>query len=172
MIICIGLTCLTLLSFAYNAYMMKWADAALAGSMCLLALFGWRFLSHEMDLAIDFVFELEEQLADLLQGDPVEVGGVEITQDSELRRFPTVVSFILASEQDRSRFVVSGQPTWKVRAGCLLTTLVWGWWALPWGPILTLKAVEIILAGGTKESVGDLAGQLERRGLDEVIDDL
>ena len=172
MIICMGLTFFWLFGFALNAYQMDWPNAGLAGALCLLALFGWRFLAHEMELAVQFVVELEGELPDLLEGEPVEVGGVEISDETELRRFPTVVSFILASEQDQSRFVVSGQPTMMIRAGCFLTTVVWGWWALPWGPILTLKALAIILAGGVEQSVEDLAQQLSELGLDSVIEDL
>lgn len=80
-----------------------------------------------------------------------------ITPDTILHRFTSVVSVLILSLKVPSRWVIAGESksAW-VQWLNSLTSLIFGWWGIPWGPIWTLRAIFNNTRGGERLQVRDL----------------
>ena len=82
---------------------------------------------------------------------------IPISRLSKLRSFKVVTSLIVVSIDDdveldfRSSFLRGIIAT--------LWTMLFGWWALPWGPIKTIHAILFNLSGGKAITVAQLMDQ-------------
>ncbi|MCP4592316.1 MAG: hypothetical protein GY842_16410 [bacterium] len=84
----------------------------------------------------------------------VRYEGQPITLDTELTHFVVCVSLLVVTIQLHSRPLRCGEArSIRYRLGFTLLTLLLGWWALPWGPIRTIKAVRVNLTGGMSDTV-------------------
>jgi hypothetical protein len=84
-------------------------------------------------------------------------GGPAIPRETELRVFEATVSIILFTIKIPSRHCVVGRDSLLApRLVCSLTSLLLGWWGIPWGPLWTLQTLGRNLAGGRTLTVGDL----------------
>ncbi len=82
---------------------------------------------------------------------------VLITPATQLRTFDATVSIVIATLNLPSRHLIVGHDNRLGHgAACTLTSLVLGWWGIPWGPIWTIAAVARNLRGGHKTTVGAL----------------
>lgn len=65
-------------------------------------------------------------------------------------RYPYVISAVLASFELESQAVLIERPARRYTGAIryLLLTLVFGWWGVPWGPIMTARALWCLLQGG------------------------
>jgi hypothetical protein len=111
-----------------------------AGGTILLALavFLWRARARDADL---MAWLLEHQQHGTYQGR-------DIRPDTKLHYFEAVISLVVITVKVRSRLHVDQEPRGGDGVVCLLTTLLLGWWGIPWGPIWTVKSVAQTLGGG------------------------
>lgn len=94
---------------------------------------------------------------------------VPITSDTVLRSYQTTVSVVVFSMKEQTRFYVAGQESGALSGiFCTITSLVFGWWGIPWGPIWTVQSLLRNIRGGSKQKVGDLLSVLEAAVQEEI----
>jgi len=95
--------------------------------------------------------------------------GLPIHYETVLTRYERFTSLVFYSRWDYSRyFVHERESPGSLPREYIIHSLLFGWWAFPWGPVRTLKAVLTDLRGGTKRRVIDLIGD-EAPDLDDVV---
>ena len=72
-----------------------------------------------------------------------------------------VMSFKRSSD---IHFLRPGESAARKGASYTATSLLAGWWGIPWGPIYTLQVTYRNLRGGHRQTVGDLLDQLAAAG--------
>jgi hypothetical protein len=83
--------------------------------------------------------------------------GVRITPDTRLVRYSHVFSVVVLTVKQPSRLYIAGvERTGLVNAAFTASTLLLGWWGIPWGPIYTIQTVFSNLGGRDSVSVGDI----------------
>jgi len=87
--------------------------------------------------------------------------GARLDRHTELVRFRAALSFGFVTSEQASWWLLAGRDN-VLAAGLFYTllTLVVGWWAFPWGPIATVRAVYRNLRGGERITVGELLAEL------------
>lgn len=86
-----------------------------------------------------------------------------IANGATLVRYPYVLSAVLVTLRYESTVHLARTDDgryWRA-IPYLFVSLLFGWWAVPWGPILTARAVWACLSGGTDETA-ELLPQLDR----------
>lgn len=97
-----------------------------------------------------WILEYEEEI----RGDGVDVGDTRVTGASEVVTYPWVISLIFASmERDTGHCLREHDPG-PFRA--VLITLLFGWWKIPFGPVLALAHLGRSMSGGTVTTVDAL----------------
>lgn len=106
---------------------------------------------------------LAENAAAIVAG-TARYGGVAVTRDTPVRTHTAVVSLLVVSLKLPTRPFVTGAES-SLAAGlvCTLTSLLLGWWGIPWGPIWTLQCVFRNVSGGEKRTLGSLVEPEARR---------
>ena len=85
--------------------------------------------------------------------------GVPINYETELTRFVRVTGLVYVCLRQYSRFFVCGvEPFDAVARAYTCHSLLFGWWAIPWGPIRTVQAIKTNSSGGMRTRVLDLIG--------------
>jgi Fe-S cluster assembly iron-binding protein IscA len=85
--------------------------------------------------------------------------GVRINYDTELTRFPSVFGFLNFRIRSYSGyFVVEHEPLDGARRIAIISSLIFGWWSIPFGVIDTVAAVGTNMRGGMRSRVRDLIG--------------
>ena len=68
-----------------------------------------------------------------------------------------VLSFFLVSFRVPTRPVVyASRAERRLRVGCTLVTLVFGWWGIPWGPIWTVQTLRRNLSSAGEVTIAEL----------------
>ena len=81
-------------------------------------------------------------------------GEILITPATVLVRYQVALSFLVVTFKIPTRpYVVDQEPIGPVAAVCMLVSLVFGWWGLPWGPIYTVQAITTNIRGGLRHPV-------------------
>jgi Fe-S cluster assembly iron-binding protein IscA len=85
--------------------------------------------------------------------------GVTINYETELTRFVRVTGLVDDCLRQYSRFFVCGvEPFDAVARAYTCHSLLFGWWAIPWGPLQTVHAIITNSRGGMRTRVLDLIG--------------
>lgn len=107
--------------------------------------------------------ELREWLCNNRYG---EYKGVTITPDTELVSYDYVMSFIKFTWKNNTRYYIKDLEKGKALIAKILSilcTFLLGWWAIPHGPIYTIKYGINNIIGGNKKSWREIAGDNESR---------
>lgn len=100
---------------------------------------------------------LLEHEAALRRGATIYYQDIPLTATTELTRFTGCFSIVLLTHSFTSRYLLRRSPRAAgVRAGYTLLTLLFGWWAIPFGPIRTVQALYRNLRGGHVQTVGEV----------------
>jgi len=101
--------------------------------------------------------------ADVVQNGGATWGGIPITPATVVRTYDTVLSPFFFSTYCPSVYVVDGTPAAKrAKYLALAGTLLFGWWAIPFGPIFVLIALVRNLCGGNVDRVDRLLDGMGR----------
>ena len=117
-------------------------------------LFAYYFGARRRDRAL--IAELVGHLEALRAGRAVLVGGRPVTLDTPVRHVRAVVSLVVISFKLPSRLHLDGEPMAGAMALAAATSLLLGWWGIPWGPIWTVQAFVRFARGGERQTVRDL----------------
>jgi hypothetical protein len=80
----------------------------------------------------------------------VEEINFEISYSARLIVFQYCISIVVMTFKRSGDiyFIKKGQSSFKHGVGPTITTLLFGWWGIPWGPIYSLGAIFTNLGGG------------------------
>ena len=110
------------------------------GTIATVAIAGWFFFRHQRKLEFEQVAELSRLRGELARGE-ILYRGVPLNRFDQVRFFQVTISFVLVTSTIRSRCVLPGESAKALHLSCILITLMFGWWAFPWGPIHTLGSL-------------------------------
>jgi len=131
-------------------------DAAAQWAIIGLALAAYWFAAREERLRDELVAFLRANLEAVRAG-TARYRGHSVSYATRLRTCQIVVSFLVVTFRLPSRLIVDGSDSDRgVRSGCSLVTFLFGWWGIPFGPILTLRALSRNMRGGDVSTVGEL----------------
>lgn len=68
--------------------------------------------------------------------------GMEITPDTKLVSYTFVISAVIITHRQSTRYYFMEAERGKALSAkvlCILCNLIFGWWGFPWGPIWTVK---------------------------------
>ena len=83
-----------------------------------------------------------DQNKQLLRRGAAEIGGRRLSLDETVSTYRAVVGGLLWTETDTTRPLTADDPKRKVYLiRAQLTCLLFGWWAFPYGPVHTLRAL-------------------------------
>ncbi len=100
--------------------------------------------------------------AGAIRAEGVEYEGILITPATVLTRYQVVFSFLIISSKIPTRYYrVGNDATGGVPTALTIFSLLFGWWAIPWGPVYTVQVIARNLRGGLKETVGELLATLQ-----------
>jgi len=122
-------------SYAYSLYLKPAHDKA------------------SQDTLLEWVFENKEQL---------KLGNVRyetkvINLETTLTRYCIVYSFIFFTRKTYSNYVIRNSNKSIITGiASTLSSLLVGWWGLPWGPIYTIQSVFINISNQEAITVGDI----------------
>ena len=81
--------------------------------------------------------------------------GRKVTSETEVKRFLLTVSIGFMTFKIPSRYYFATRDNFRfTQTLYTVTSLLLGWWGIPWGPIYTIQAVAKNVAGGYKTTVG------------------
>jgi Fe-S cluster assembly iron-binding protein IscA len=85
--------------------------------------------------------------------------GVRINDETELTRFVRAAGFLHLRIRTYSGYhVVDQEPLDALRRTYIISSLILGWWSIPFGVVDTVSAVGTNMRGGIKSKVSDLIG--------------
>jgi hypothetical protein len=132
------------------------ANMAIQLSICLLSILGFLFFRNQKARERDF-FQWLQTNAQMVRLGGARYKDFLITPNTELKRFTSVVSLLFVTIRIRTRPFF---PQESVQTGAAFfssgTSLLFGWWGLPWGPVYTSQSLFTNLRGGERMTVGDL----------------
>jgi len=81
---------------------------------------------------------------------PAEEIGRRLLEGSRCVRYSVCVSFVLGTLQSETRIMLCSSPNWQYISAipASVASMLLGWWALPWGPLLTFRCLWVNLSGG------------------------
>jgi hypothetical protein len=152
------------LATVLNLFDSDSANAAATASLSVFLIGLALHFRREGQARDDFEEWLDEHGDALLDGDCVDYKGLEITGETRVAFFRACFSYVIFAAWAQSRYLVVGEERRFVVATLYsLITFVFGWWSLPFGPILTVVALHSNLRGGKRMSVHDLLIEIEKR---------
>ncbi|MDF2546334.1 MAG: hypothetical protein K0R93_1232 [Anaerosolibacter sp.] len=99
------------------------------------------FFKKERDYSNDFCIWAMENKECIYDG-KAEYNGIRITPDTEIVRCSACISILFFSFKAPSRFLIKDyHHTYLINFVYSITTLLFGWWAFPLGPINTIKVL-------------------------------
>ena len=87
-------------------------------------------------------------------------GGASLSLGSEVVSYQFCFSFFLYSVKVPSHYLTRGRRGVLTMLACSLFSFVFGWWAVPWGPVYTVQTIYRNLRGGIRETVADVIEQV------------
>lgn len=156
-----GFAFLFSLAALWNLITGDFVNAAWGFGIAVFLMWVGKLLGREEKQAEEFENWLVQNKSALFDGQFLEYHGQNIGLQTSLTRFFIVFSFLVFSTKEKTRYLVRG--TTKTRlAGlfCSVLTLLFGWWALPEGPLSTLWALSKNARGGEICEVAALLNQL------------
>jgi len=149
-----------LIGSLYNFYFYQNHMEALGGLAISTLLFGlFLFVRNEERKTFEFLnwlFKNEQ----LLNQETLLYNGQRILKTSEIVQFEATLSFLVFSTKISSRFYLkSPHNLLFIGLAYSFITLVFGLWALPHGPVWTIKSMMTNLRGGKVQKVSDLFTQ-------------
>lgn len=137
---------------------VSWANVGAGGFLAFASLSAFAFVWRRDQEERAFLHRVRERLGH----GSVEQGGASIDEDTEIVRHRIVVSFLVVTLEEE---VASTDPSRVRLTGvlCSLIAFLFGWWALPWGPVKTVGAIATNLRGGRRMTLREhtLARQAE-----------
>ena len=121
---------------------------------------------------IDFIIERQKRLRNdfydwlFKNSHAVHLGGATykehlITLETEITQYQAVLSFLLVTLKAPSRVYFIGHESGQIIASLFtLISLLFGWWAVPLGPVHTIRAVSKNMRGGFRQTIGDVFDQI------------
>jgi hypothetical protein len=75
---------------------------------------------------------------------------MKLLTGSRCVRYVVCVSFLIATVQKQTPLKLCSSPSLQYLSAipASVASMIFGWWALPWGPLLTVRALWINLNGG------------------------
>src|SRR3989338_2986177 len=146
-----------LIGSLYNFYFNQNHVEALGGLGISALLFGlFFFIQNEERKTLEFLNWLFKN-EPLLDQETLLYNGQRILKTSELVQFEATLSFLVFSTKISSRFYLkSPHNLLPVGLAYSFITLLFGLWALPHGPIWTIRSIMTNLRGGKTQKVSDL----------------
>ncbi len=143
----------------YNFYFYHDNIEAWGGLLISSLLFSlFFFIRHEKNKSLEFLNWLFRNKTLLDQG-TLLYNGERITKNSEVVQFEAVLSFLVFSTKISSRFYLkTPHNLFIVGLAYSFITLLFGLWAIPHGPIWTIKSIMTNLRGGKRQKILDLLG--------------
>lgn len=117
-------------------------------------------LRHDRE-RMAFLSWLASHEVELREGS-VGCGEHRLSLDSSVTQYSACVSLFFATFEYKSRYLIGGEPTRWANALFSITTIIAGWWGLPYGPWLSVKALTSNIRGGERQTVRDLLRLMER----------
>ena len=145
----------------YNLFRGNFVNVAWGlGFAFVLFVFG-SLLGHEEARAEEFEKWLLNNKTALLDGETLDFEGQNIALTTQLARYEWLLSFVIASSSQKTRYLVRGTTKTKLSACfCCVLTLIFGWWSLPTGPLETFWTLGKNARGGEKTDVARLLNEL------------
>lgn len=147
---------LFLLAAPLNLSNADYANAAFGALLGALAL-GGGFVLHQAQTARNELLQWLADNADAIRRGTAVWQGQRVTPETTMRCFDTTISMLVFTSKFPSRFVLEGD---SARTGIMLlstlSTLLLGWWGIPFGPIYTVMSVYRNLRGGHVVRVEEL----------------
>ena len=111
----------------------------------------------------EFINQLKSHRHELRQGGTVVVNHSLLRYGSEITTYHLAVGGIFSCELIPSRYHVAGEDNGEPITYSLLSFIT-GWWAFPYGPIVTASSIYRNIRGGERQTVAELIdGPLIRR---------
>ncbi|MGE5473896.1 MAG: hypothetical protein ACM3UU_06710 [Ignavibacteriales bacterium] len=154
-----GLFIVGAISNLYNGEYKTIPECLFASLICFIIYY---FLNQEKKKSVEFINWI------IQNKNNIENGGTyleftEIKPETELIQFQICISFIFFSVKSPSRFLVKGyDKTLSRKIICTIISLLFGWWAIPWGPIYTIQTISNNLVGGKIIKVSELLGNINK----------
>lgn len=83
--------------------------------------------------------------------------GVPVTYATQLDVYEIVISYVIVTVRYPTRPVLVGASgSRSLRAFAIATTLLLGWWGIPWGPIWTVRSIARNARRSKRITVGEL----------------
>jgi hypothetical protein len=137
----------------------------LGGAIAALALGYYLFFRGQRQATELLIHALALRREELEKTGQVTVMGNLLKPDDEVGRFSTSISFVLVTISLQSRYFLPGESGARaVALSCSLGSLLFGWWAVPWGPVYTIHSLVSNSRGGSRISVMDLANESNGTG--------
>jgi hypothetical protein len=101
---------------------------------------------------------------DEIRAGTAEYMGTPVSEATEFHQYECVVSAVAVSMFFRSPHYL---PTWEnghlqlTGVQYALMSGILGWWCVPWGPLLTIRAIGVNLSGGKRRTAASLLQLLE-----------
>lgn len=87
----------------------------------------------------------------------------QITLLSKVVHFKGVFSFVIFTSSFPSRYLIPDKdPIAQFGLLYFLTSLLLGWWGLPWGPVKTAQALAIGIKGGKRQTIREILDEIEK----------
>jgi len=151
------------LGVIYNLFRGDFSNAFWGLVIAATLFFTGGLLGREDSCAEKFEQWLLHHKAALFDGEILVFSGQSIALETKVTRYFVVFSFLIFSAKEKTRYLVRGETKTRL-AGflCSVLTLVFGWWALPEGPISTLWALGKNARGGETVQVAVLLNTLAK----------
>ena len=132
---------------------------AIVGAVIAAILIGLFFITrYHHKQAAEFERWLTQNSTAIERGGALYQNEILITPATRLTRYQVAISFLIVSFKIPTRsYVVGHHATGLVAAACILISIGFGWWGIPWGPIYTVQVIRRNLRGGVSQTVAELA---------------
>lgn len=140
----------------YNLYNNEFIEAIVFSGVAILLILVMLLFRREDKRQLALLGWLINEKANIYKGQVTEEG-VAILPTTRLIQYDAVVSFAFLNYVHSSRLYIKNSRSSRIY-GLLysLITILFGWWSLPWGPILTIKILIFNLLGRSSISVHDI----------------
>lgn len=148
--------CFSLFGAGYNLYDHEPIGAIVFLGMAIVLILAMLLFRREDKRQLIFLEWLIHEKANIYKGQVTDEGLV-ILPNTRFIQYDAVISFAIFNVVHSSRLYIKGSRSSRIY-GLLYTliTVLFGWWSLPWGPILTIKVLIFNIFGRSSISVHDI----------------
>lgn len=152
----VGLFVILVIAGIIHIFLGHFADGGLllALSAALGGVIYW--LAKEQQKALEFLHWVQANRQMIQQGWSY-YESKKITPRTVVTQYQACISFFIATTRFRSpRLVVGSDKSQGTAIIYTLTSLLFGWWGVPWGLIYTPQAIYRNLCGGYRQTIAEL----------------